>query len=56
MFPWSPGEFKTRFVILEARAIQIRYQNFNPTRSTKNKFAIAQWYSSIPNKNANKQS
>ena len=36
MFPLSPGEFKTRFVILEARAYQIRSQNFNPTRSTKN--------------------
>ena len=36
MFPWSLGEFKTRFVILEARAFQIWSQNFNPTRSTKN--------------------
>jgi hypothetical protein len=35
MFPWSPGEFKTGFVILEARAVRIGSQNFNPTRSTK---------------------
>jgi hypothetical protein len=46
MFPGSPGEFKTRFVIIEARAFQIRSQNFNPTRSTKIKIALAQWYSS----------
>ena len=34
IFPWSPGEFKTGSVILEARACQIQSQNFNPTRST----------------------
>jgi len=45
MFPESPGEFKTRFVILEARAHQIQSQNFNPTRSIKKQFAIAQCYS-----------
>jgi hypothetical protein len=45
MFPWSPGEFKTRSVILEARALRIRYQNLNPTISTKNNFLLHIWYS-----------
>ena len=40
MFPWSPGEFKTKFVISEARAFQIRSQNFDQTRSTKNNLLL----------------
>ena len=36
MFQWSPGEFKTGYVILEARAFRIQSQNFNLTRFMKN--------------------
>ena len=33
-------EFKTGFVILEARASRIQSQNLNPTRSTKNNLLL----------------
>jgi hypothetical protein len=45
MFPWSPDEFKTGSVILEARTVQITLQNLNPTRSTKNIICSLKWYS-----------
>jgi hypothetical protein len=46
MFPWSPGEFKTRFVLLEARVLTNLLSELQSDKILKNLFSIAQWYSS----------